>query len=551
MNTGRRAFLKRSLVAGCGAVAAPILQLSCSSGREYDLLIRNGQIIDGTGTAPFTGDVGIVGETIAALGKLEGAWAPKIIDAAGLVVTPGFVDIHSHTDLAVLRNPLAESKIRQGVTLDIGGNCGGAPFPSKKTDIETVRKASECSNFADLVGKLNASRFAINVAFFAGQGSIRALVLGNAAREPEAGELALMQDLLRRAMEQGALGLSTGLEYRPSGYAETPEVIALCKVVAELGGVYATHMRSEDEKLIEAVDEAIQIARESGVSLQISHLKAAGKPNWHKMEEVIETIEKARAEGLDIHCDRYPYLAYSTGLGFFYPGWAHEGGSAEFTGRLENMTDRRRMKKETMVKVVANGGWETVMIAGVRKDESRPYIGRRIDELARDENIDPYDFACNLLAAEGGRVSIVGYGMDEENTARVLSLSYVMVASDGSAMSAERARQGQPHPRSFGTFPRAIRKYCLDNKIIPLQEMIRKMTSLPAQKLKLKDRGMIREGYIADITVFDPDRIRDKATYLEPWQYAEGFTNLIVNGQVVIEQDRQTENLPGRVVLKS
>jgi N-acyl-D-amino-acid deacylase len=324
-------------------------------------------------------------------------------------------------------------------------------------------------------------------------------------------------------------------------------LVELCKVVAAGNGVYATHLRSEDEKLVESVAEALRIARESGVSLQISHLKAAGKPNWPKTDIVIGMIEKARAEGLNVHCDRYPYLAYSTGMSVFFPGWAEEGGTAAFVARLKDPIARAKMRAETLAKVDANGGWETVMVSNARVAANRPLIGRRMDEIARALKKEAYEAACGLIISENGRLPIVGFGMSEADTDRIIALPYVMIGSDGYAMSADRARQGgQPHPRSFGTFPRAIREYALDKKLVSVPEMIRKMTSMPADKLGFKDRGRLKPGAYADLVIFDARTIADKATYLEPWQYPEGIRHVLVNGVPVISNQSQTEALPGQ-----
>lgn len=546
MRQTRRRFVRNIAAAGGGAVLAPLAFISCSRTAGFDVLIRGGRLADGLGAPLRDADVGILGDRIAAVGSLAGASARLEIDAHGLLVAPGFIDIHSHSDERLTTNPRAESKIRQGITLDVGGNCGGSPFPEKKGGVDEVRDVGECTNFAEFAARAAPARFALNAALFVGHGTIRSLVLGSAARAPDVRELETMRALLEAALEQGAVGMSTGLEYMPGGYAAAEELVELCRTVARYGGVYATHLRSEDDRLVEAVDEALEIARASGVSLQISHLKAAGKPNWSKTAAVVERIEKARAQGLDVHCDRYPYLAYSTGLSIFFPGWALEGGREGFLARLRDPSARRKMRRETLAKVEANGGWETVMVAAVRAQQSRSLVGRRMDEIARSAGKDPYETACELLASESGAVSIVGFGMSEADTDRIIALPYVMIASDGYAMSTEQARRGgQPHPRSFGTFPRAIREYVLGKKILTMEEMIRKMTSMPADKLRCHERGRIREGCSADVVVFDPARIADKATYIEPWQYPEGIEHVLVNGSAVILRGQQTDALPG------
>lgn len=547
----RRSFLSTAITAGVAALS-PWSFHACSRRQEFDLIVRGGEVADGLGAALFRADIGISGNRIHSVGDLSNAASRLEIDARGLIVAPGFIDIHSHTDEAVLKDPKAESKTRQGVTLDVGGNCGDSPFPMKKPGIGKTTNAADFTGFQDFVRGSGNARFALSSALFVGHAAIRSAVLHSEARPPDAGEVQLMKDLLQTALEQGAVGMSSGLEYSPGGYASTGELIELCKVVAAHHGVYATHMRSEDEKLVESVTEALRIARESGVSLQISHLKACGKTNWPKTDTVIGLIDRGRGEALNVHCDRYPYLAYSTGMSVFFPGWAEEGGTDAFVARLKDARTRSRMKSETLAKLEANGGWDTVMISNARSEANRGHIGRRMGEIAIALNKDPYEVACDLIVSEGGRLSIVGFGMSEADTDRIIALPYTMIGSDGYAMNAERARRGgQPHPRSFGCFPRAIREYVLNKKLIPMGEMIRKMTSMPADKLGFKDRGRLQAGAYADLVVFNPATIRDKATYVEPWQYPEGIVHVLVNGVPVISNQSQTEALPGQFLLKS
>ncbi len=547
----RRSFLSTAITAGVAALSLWSFN-ACSRRQDFDLIVRGGEIADGLGAALFRADLGILGNRIHTVGGLSHAAARIEIDARGLIVAPGFIDIHSHTDEAILKNPKAESKIRQGVTLDVGGNCGDSPFPAKKPGIERMTNAADFTGFRDLVRSAGNACFALNSALFVGHTAVRSAVLGSEDRPPDAGELQMMRDLLRTALEQGAVGMSSGLEYRPGGYASTEELIELCKVVAAHDGVYATHMRSEDERLVESVTEALRIARESGVSLQISHLKACGKSNWPKTDTIIGLMDRARAEGLNVHCDRYPYLAYSTGMSVFFPGWAEEGGTEAFVARLKDPVMRRKMKSETLAKLEANGGWDTVMISNARTDANRAHVGKRMGEIATALQKDPYEAACDLIVSEDGRLSIVGFAMSEADTDRIIALPYTMIGSDGYAMNADRARKGgQPHPRSFGSFPRAIREYVLDKKLVSMGEMIRKMTSMPADKLGFKDRGRLQAGAYADLVVFNPATIRDQATYVEPWQYPEGIVHVLVNGVRVISNQSQTEALPGQFLLKS
>ncbi len=545
----RRSFLRKTAVLGAGTALIPWLSFSCRSEREFDILIRNGEIFDGLGGEPFTADIGITGDRITAIGNLDNAVTKEIINAEGLCVSPGFIDIHTHTGRNVFRHPKCESKIRQGVTLDISGNCGNSTFPRPKKRKSEILTSDDFKNYIDELEDFQERSFALNGSSFIGHGTIRSAVFGVQDRAPDSREFQLMKDLLRAGMEQGALGMSTGLEYVPGFYAETDEIVELCKVVAEFDGVYATHMRNEDESLIEALNEAVDITRRSGVSLQISHLKVLGYPNWHKIDEVLEIIDKGRVEGLNIHADRYPYLAYSTGLSLFFPEWALEGGSREFTKRLEDNSVKSRMRDETNSRAHENGGWDTVMIAGTSQNSNRKYLGRRLGEIAESEGRKPFDVASSLILSEKGNISIVGFGMNDENTERIIAEPYLMIGSDGYATTEEMARRGKPHPRSFGTFPRAIREYTVKKKTVSLPDMIRKITSLPAEKLRLKDRGVLKKNSFADITIFNINTIKDKATFIEPWHYAEGIEYLMVNGKIVLKDSVQTEALPGKVVM--
>lgn len=551
-HTSRRDFLKSAVIAGCGSAMMPFLSLKCgrtrdivqTRPREFDIIIKGGNVIDGLGTPTEVVDIGIIGDKIAAVGNLQDNPARRILYVQGLTVAPGFIDIHAHTNL--LRNPKAESKIFQGVTLDITGPCGGSDFPRRTSRPQTgeeqlISDISECTNFEEWAVRQRENPAAMNIGSHIGHETVRGLVLGSTLREPNPNELRLMQDIVAQALDQGALAFSTGLEYG-GGRAKPAEIEALCKVVADKGKFYATHMRSEDEFVEEAVEEAIQVARKTGVSLQISHMKLSGKPNWHKIDNIINMIEKARNDGFNVNCDRYPYLAWSTGMSLFFPQWAKEGG--RLRERLSNPAERERMKKETLSKVENNGGWEAIMIKGGVSQENRDIIGRRVDEIARERGEDPYELVCDLLSG----ASVIGFSMSEENTERIISLPYCMIGSDGGATSPRP--EGGGHPRSFGAFPRAIRKYVHERKIMPLHEMVRKITSLPAEKIGILDRGRIRENAYADIVVFNPETFTDNATYLEPNKLASGVSYLLVNGQLVIDNATQTDTLPGRVITK-
>jgi N-acyl-D-amino-acid deacylase len=373
--------------------------------------------------------------------------------------------------------------------------------------------------------------------------------MGEERRPPTPAELERMKKTIAEAMEQGAFGLSSGLEYTPSGFADIQEIIALCRVVAGYGGFYATHIRSEDRTVVEAVAEAVAIAETAGLPLQISHFKVCGTTNWWKMPMMIDLIERAKERGLEVTADAYPYLAYNTGLSINFPQWALDGGTQAFVTRLRTPETRRRMKPEVMEKLEGTP-WENILLVDLESEANKRLIGQTVAQAASTENKDPYEFACDLLILEGGDVSIIGFGMSEENTVRVLKHAQVMVASDGSALAPYGPlSSGIPHPRNYGTYPRFLGHYVRDKKILTLPEAVKKVSSMPAAKLGLKDRGTVREGAFADLVVFDPERILDKATYTEPEQYPQAIDYVLVNGRIVIDHDRHTGALPGRFLL--
>jgi len=367
-------------------------------------------------------------------------------------------------------------------------------------------------------------------------------------RKPTAAELELMQKLVAEAMEQGAFGISSGLEYTPSGFASTEEVVELCRVAARYGGFYSTHVRSEDRFVIEAVAEAIYIAEKAGLPLQISHFKSSGTVNWWKMPKLFDLVEAAAERGAAVTADRYPYTAYSTGLSINYPQWALAGGNEAFIKRLQDPAERRRLREETMLKLEGSP-WESILLTNLDEGENQRFIGKTVQQAADELGQDPYEFACDLLIMEKGEVGIVGFGMSEEQTEEILKHPLVMLCSDGSALAPYGPlHQGKPHPRNYGTFPRFLGLYVRDRKALALPQAVQKMTSMPAAKLGLKDRGTLKVGNFADIVVFDPAAIADKATYTEPEQYPVGIDFVIVNGQVVIDHDNHTGALPGEVL---
>lgn len=551
----RREFIKSSAKAGLLMSFAGSGLLKGGTNEIYDLVIKNGTLVDGIGNEPYKGDIGIIGEHIKRIGNLQNATGKTVIDATSRVVSPGFIDIHTHTDIAILINRKAESKIRQGVTTELAGNCGNSAFPMKQPIPDYEKRLSEEANIAidwtDLKGFHEAiarNGASVNHATLLGQGTLRSHVMGDDQREPTAEELEQMKKLVAEAMEQGAFGLSTGLEYTPSGFAETQELIELCKIVADHGGFYATHIRSEDKAVLEAVGEAIHIAETAGLPLQIAHFKAVGKTNWWKLPKMIDLVERAAERGLNVTADRYPYIAYSTGLTILYPQWALDGGLEQLIIRLKDEKTRQSMKADTLKKV-RGYGWDKIVISNLHKKHNQWLIGRSIGEAAAENEADPYEFMCDLIIDEEFNVSHIGFGMNEETTEMVLKHPLVMLGSDGSSLAPYGPlSEGKPHPRNYGTFPRFLGFYMRERKLLTLPEAIKKMTSKPAAKLGLNDRGSLKQGNFADIVIFDPKTITDKATFIEPHQYPVGIDYVLVNGTTVIDHGKHTEKLPGKVL---
>jgi len=502
--------------------------------RDFDVLVRGGSVLDGSGAPAERKDVGIRGEVVTAVSDLTGATARRILDASGLTVSPGFIDVHTHSEEELLVNPKAESKIRQGVTTEILGMDGGSYEPRV---------------FSQELRKLEEGGIALNAASFVGQGTIRGLVLGMSDRAATADEIEAMRKLARTAFEQGALGISSGLEYTPGGFAALSEIAELAKVMSGTQGLYATHMRNEDDRVLEAVEESIEIAERAGVGLHISHLKCQGKRNWGKLDSIFEAIRKAETRGVSVTMDRYPYIAYSTTLANLMPLWSREGGTEEFLRRLQSADDWPRIRAAMEEKIALLGSWDAVMISSVEREKNKPLQGKTIAEIVKERGEDPFLYTRALILEEKNRVGMVGFGMEEETTARVLAHPKCMPASDGIALADYgELRKGNPHPRSYGTFARVLGKYVREEKIMPLEEAIRKMTSLPAERFSLARRGRLATGFFADVVVFDPAKVRDRATFAEPHQYADGFEAVLVNGVVVFEGGERTEELPGKVI---
>lgn len=558
----RRQFLRTSgtgaLATGLGSVN--IINRACTPEGPYDLLIRGGIVYDGLGNPGLEADVAIRGERIVGIGKkLNASRATRVLDASGLAVSPGFIDMHTHTGVHLIANPLAESHIRQGITTEISGNCGSSPFPavdSRIPEVEEMLKEQFQVDFTwrDMEGffqRLEEQGIALNYATFVGHGVIRGKVVGYEDQPASPEQISEMQRMVEEHMRAGAWGLSTGLEYTPSSFADTHEIIQLCQKVAELGGIHSTHMRNEDNYVLESIDETIEIARETGVSTQISHLKMALPANWHKIDEVFARIEKADKEGIRILADRYPYIAAATGLGTFFPGWARAGSTEDFIQRLEDPAMDPRFRAHLKEAELAIGSWKNVRITAVVTDKNKAYEGLDIVAGAEIAGKQPYDFIRDIIIEEKNQVGMVKFAMNEDNLKRILAHPLVTVGSDGNAVADYGVLgKGKPHPRYYGTFPRYLGKYVREEKILTWPEAIQKITSVTAQKLGFKDRGQISRDYYADLVVFDPETIIDRATFDDPHQYPEGIHSVVVNGSPVFHEGECTGELSGKILKK-
>jgi len=522
---------------------------------KYDILIENGHIIDGAGNPWFRADVGVIRGCIETIGRLKDADAERRIDAKGLIVAPGFIDIHSHSDYTVLVDPRVESKIRQGVTTEVVGNCGSSAAPMNaevRAYREKFMRATLGEEFEfnwqtmeDYMRLIDNNGASFNVVALVGQGTIRQNIMGYEDRPPNDAELESMKRLVAEALEDGAWGMSTGLIYTPSVFADTDEIVELAKVVAKYGGIYFSHIRGEGETLLEAVKEATEIGERAGVPVQIAHFKASGRDYWGRTVDSLRLVEAGRSRGVDVTFDQYPYIASSTGLSALLPHWAQEGGSEKL---LERLRDKETRRKITEGPATVTSDWDSVMVALAKNHPE--YEGKTITEIANLEGKEPMDAVFDLLLAEEAQVNIVAFGMSEEDVQRVMKSPNMMVGSDGRAVAPRGVLgRGKPHPRYYGTFPRVIGHYVREG-VLSLQEAVRKMTSMPAQRLGLRDRGLMREGFKADLVLFDPDRVMDEATFTDPHRYASGIPYVIVNGTVVVDESEHTGELPGKALRK-
>jgi N-acyl-D-amino-acid deacylase len=528
----------------------------------FDVVITNGHIIDGTGSPWYSGDVGIREGRIAAIGILSTAPRKRTIDAKGRIVAPGFIDMLGQSETTILVDPRLPSKIYQGITTEITGE-GGSAAPLNEEIIANDRPAyqhykinPDWQTFRQYFARLEKQGMGINLASYVGATQVRRMVIGDADVQPTAEQLDQMRALVRDAMHDGAVGVSTSLEYAPAPYAKTAELIALAEEASKFGGIYATHMRSEGDAVLESIDEAIRIGREAKIPVEIWHIKVAGKSNFGRMPDLLARINKARAEGSDISADTYAYTAWSNSMSAFVPPWAHDGGDAKMIERLKDPATRARIRKdmETPSKDWDNEwdeitGPQDVTITLVQNPELKKFQGKRLSDIAKMLKKDPMDTLFDLLIEDKGFTSVAVFGMSEPDVVLALQQPWVAVDNDSSGTSPEGILgEEHPHPRAYGTFPRVLRKYVREEKKLTLEDAIRKFTALPAQRMRLTDRGVLKQGMYADIVVFDPETVRDVATFDDPNRLSEGMDFVMVNGTLVIENGKMTGALPGRVL---
>jgi N-acyl-D-amino-acid deacylase len=519
----------------------------------YDLLIRNATVYDGLGHPPWAADVAIAGDRIAHVGQLAGAQARRVVDAQGQWLCPGFIDVHSHSDVYLLIEPSAPSKVRQGVTTEIVGNCGASAAPrfgSRRlpADWEAVWPEVSWCSLGEYRTLLESRRPAINVALLVGHNALRGCVIGYEARATRPDEMRAMKYWLERSLEEGAIGLSTGLAYAPGRFAPAEEIVQLAAVAAARGALYTTHMRSEGDRLVESVCETLAVTRAIGVRTQISHLKTSGERNWGKLDRVLELVEEARAEGLPVAADRYPYIASSTDLDVVLPDWASAGTREEIIMRLRDPTSRSRLRHELCERYPRIEDWQRICVGSVGRCSLRRYTGRSLADIATEQGAEPVDVLLDLLTQDALATQAFFFGMSEDNLWRILGREWVMLGSDASVRHVRGPlSRDYPHPRAFGTFPRFLRA-SIEGRTVPVPEAIRKMTSLPARQFGLRDRGELRPGAYADLVLISPDRVRDRATFANPRQFADGIASVIVNGVIAWDGQRQGTRRAGRVL---
>ena len=540
----------------------PFLSLGAVQVSEFDIVIANGRIIDGTGSPWYSADLGILNGKIAAIGRLTSTPRHRTIDAAGKVVAPGFIDMLGQSELSVLGNPRLPSKVFQGITTEITGE-GGSVAPLNdaiiRSDAAAYAHYHVTPNWRTLrqyFARLQKQGIGINMASFVGATQVRRMVLGDADTQPTADQLQHMRFLIREAMRDGAVGVSTSLIYPPAPYARTEELIALAAEAASAGGIYATHMRTEADGILDAIDETVRISREAHIPVEIWHLKVAGKQNWGRMPEVVAKINAARAQGVDIAADTYAYTAWGNGLASFIPPWAHDGGDVKMIARLKDPQTRARIRKDMLT--VTNGwqnqwldlpGPESILIGVVQNQNLLSFQGKTLAQVAALQNKDPLETLFDLLVEDNAFTLAISFGMSEPDVVLALQQPWVSIDNDYEGTSPDGPLgKDYTHPRAYGTFPRILRKYVREEKRLTLEDAIRKFSALPSQRMRLADRGVIKSGLWADLVIFDPDTIRDLATFERPNQLSQGMDYVLVNGVPVIANGTLTGALPGKIL---
>ena len=527
------------------------------------IILRGGTIIDGTGNPGYLGDVLIEGDSIKEIGKIETGIAGKEIDVSGHVVAPGFIDLHTHTDRKIFDNPMCDSKVMQGVTTDVTSNCGIGPFPASScriADLESYLGTlsgslpeggvswTDFNGFAAAVEKINPG---INLAMLAAQGAVRIAALGWEDRPPTQAELTQMQELLDHSLGQGAWGMSSGLVYPPGSFAQADELTELGKVLAKHEALYTSHIRGESSTLMNSIDEAITFSKESGARVLVSHLKAIGKPFWGQGLEALHLIEAARKAGVDIWADQYPYEATATSLSALVPGWVQDGGIAAMIGRLEDPAQRQTILAAILQEMTVRGGPERVKISVVKSPQNQQWIGKTVHDIATARNQRPEETVRQLLVEESAKINAVYFSLGEVDLEGIMQSPIVAVGSDGQGMSPSRDCLENVHPRSYGTFPRVLGRYVREKQLLSIELAVYKMSGLPAKILRLPDRGIIDVGMKADITIFDPETVIDKADFVNPHQFPVGIPYVIVNGTFAVKDSRLTGTARGAVLRKT
>ena len=536
---------------------------SQSTAQTFDVLIRKGRVVDGSGSPWYYADVGIRGDSIVAMGRLGEATAHRVIDAPGLTVVPGFIDMHAHSDYTLLVDGRAESKILQGVTTEILGESSSAA-PRSGSAAQKLRKRppragpvkTDWTTFDEYFQRLLASGISVNIASYVGSGQVRMVVMGAENRKPSESELSRMDELVEQAMRDGALGVSSALSYVPNTFMSTAEIVRLCRIAARHGGIYATHLRRQDVEMRAGVAEALEVGEKAGIPVHIFHYKVKHPQMWGKLSEFSALIEQARTRGLAVTADLYPYIAGVTGLSASLPPRFLEGGTDKMLERIKSPEVRTQIRHDIENglpdwenEVAEAGGWDRMVISAVQQPENKKYEGKSLEELSRATGKDPVDAMCDLLLSENGRVTIIQFAAADADLERAIRLPWTTIGSDGTAMHPERFPWlGKPHPRHYGTYPRVLGRYVREKKLLSFPEAIRKMTSLPAQTLGFLDRGLLRPGMKADIVLLDPDRVLDYATFENPQQFPVGIEYVLVNGTVVAEGGRHTGARPGRIL---